>query len=454
MTIYHTRDPQQASIQHPIASCKLMRYERLFVLMAALIPLASYNVHFILGWSVDRALFGLLILFFPFYFAKRKILWGVAPVLTFLGILALALSLMTGGVTKGVVKFLPSLIQSYIIFGIGVFVFKNNPRSMKMISFIFVSWAIIFILFSAYTLFFYYVIGITYVPSPFAREYQDLAHRMAMMHSRRLFLPLASAPHLGAMAGFIALWALIVFIKTRRWFILSLGILMLGIAILSLSRGPILSFVVAFSFLLATGIFLRVLKFNRQLCGVALTFLVIIVSITFYQGLQFETFGKADINRLEINSEKIEEILEGRHLSLRLHALEMYLGGDLSQLMFGQGLGAFSESGVGAYSFASYLTLLVETGFFGALIFTMIIGLPLLMCSKKLLPRNKQTRFWFLSIFSMALFIALVHLFYELKTLPGLWLQLSFVFALSQSRSKDLITAEEWFRSSRNSIRM
>ena len=84
----------------------------------------------------------------------------------------------------------------------------------------------------------------------------------------------------------------------------------------------------------------------------------------------------------------------------------------------------------------------------------MIIGLPLLLCSKNLLSRNKQKRFWFLSIFSMAFFIALVHLFYELKTLQGLWLQLSFVFGLSQSRSKDLIAAEEWFRSSRNSIRM
>jgi len=451
MTIYHPHDPQRASIQHPTASCKLMRYERLFVLMAVLIPLASYNVHFILGWSVDRALLGLLILFFPFYFAKRKISWGVAPVLTFLGILAFALSLMTGGVTKGVVKFLPSLIQSYIIFGIGVFVFKNNPRSMKMINFIFVSWAIIFIIFSAYELFFYYIIGTTYVPSPFAGEYQDLAHIMAMMRSRRLFLPLGSAPHLGAMAGFIALWALIIFIKTRQWFTLSLGILMLDIAVLSLSRGPILSFVVASSFLLATGIFLKVLKFNRQLCGVALTFLVIIVSINFYQGLQLKTSGKADINRLAIDS---EEILEGRHLSLRLHALEMFSKGDLLQMMFGQGLGAFRESGVGAYSFASYLTLLVETGFFGALIFTMIIGLPLLMCSKKLLSRNKQTRFWFLSIFSMALFIGLVHLFYELKTLPGLWLQMAFVFGLSQSRLKDLIAAEEWLISSRNSIRM
>ena len=432
---------QRIVIPNSSVSYKLMGYERLFVLMASFMPLDGYNIQFGLGWTVDRVLLIVLILFFPLYFSKRRISWGIAPLIVCFGIISLVLSVMTGGITKGVVRYLPSLLQSYVVLGVGAYVFKDNPRAFKIINYIFISWAIILLVFTAYMFFFYYVLNITFVPSPFGGEYTGLEHKLGMMKSRRFFLPFASSPHLGAIAGFIGLWAMIIFLKTRRWLMLVLGIIMLNILVLSLSRGPVLSFILVFFLFVGMGCALKVVKINKQLFGIALAFVIIISAIGSYHGLQTETVGKASVDRLAIAN---EDMSQSRHLEMRLHALELFEHGTLFQLFCGQGLGAFEASGVGAYSFASYLTFLVETGILGAFVFVTIVGWPLLLCGWKALFSSGNKRFWFLFIFTMALYIALVHLFYEQKTLPCLWLSTSFVFGLSQGRSQHLHTAGLW----------
>ena len=452
MNTRHIINNQRVRIQSSIILYKLMNYERLFILMASLMPLALYNVDLGVGWSADRVLLLFLILLFPLYYIKRKSSCVVAFVLVSIGIMGMLLSMLGGNGTEGIIRYLPSLLQSYAIFFIGAFVFKDNPRSMKILNLIITYWAVIFLLFSVYMLFHYYAVNSKYVPFPsfFGGEYSDLEHRLRMMRSQRLFLPFPSAPFLGAIAGFISLWGFIVFLKTKRRLMLVLGILMLCVTVLTLSRGPVLSFAVAFIFLLGAGSSLKVVKVNKQLLGVIIMFVILYISINFYQGLQLEMTGKSSINRLAIDTEQLGE---SRHLFLRLHALELYSQGEPFQLFFGQGLGAFEKSGVGAYSFSSYLTLLVEVGFVGAFILSTIIALPLLRSGMNLFSNKKQTRLLFLSIFSMTLFIALAHLFYEFKTLQPLWLLTSFVFGLSQSRFHNLITAESWLYSFRNPFR-
>ena len=314
---------------------------------------------------------------------------------------------------------------------------------MKIINLIFCFWAIIFLLFSVYTLFFYYVVGVKYVPYPFGGEYPNLEHSLTVMRSGRLFLPVGSPPFLGAATGFIALWGLIVFIKTERWLMLSLGILMLGITIMTLSRGPVLAFVLSFFFLFGSGILLKIIKVNKSILGITFGIIIVGIGILYYINISSDMYGNSGIDRLAIST---DELSHSRHLELRLHALNMYSEGNILQLIYGQGLGSFLASGYGDYSFASYLTLLVETGFAGFFIFTMTVSFPLIICFKRLFSRNTpQLRFLFLSFSTMALYIILAHLFYEQKTFQCLWVQASFVFGMSQSRNKNLIMASAWF---------
>lgn len=405
-------------------------YEKLFVLMASLMPLAVFNFKVGLGWTADRALLILLMLLFPYYLYKRRMGLGVSFALVFIGVFVLLSGLFLMGEPRKSMTFVPSLIQAYAVFGIGSAVFKNNLNAIRMAKIIFISWGIILLIFSVYMLYFYYVIGTNYVPFPFGGEYSDPRHRMKMMHGRRLFLPFASAPFIGVVAGFMSLWGFIFYVKLRQIWLVVFAILMLAITILALSRGPVLSFCLAFLFFFILGLYNNVIKPNKQLLGMIVMFVIVVSGIVFYQQLQMDTIGKASINRLAID---VGELSESKHMELRLNALELFSNGNFAQLFFGQGLGAYGEAGFGAYSFSSYLTLLAEAGIIGLLVFIATVCIPLFWF-RRFSSRDKNARFWALSIFSLALFIAFTHLFYELKTLQCLWLQTSFVFGLSQSR--------------------
>jgi hypothetical protein len=409
---------------------RLTLYERLFVAMVSLVPLALFNIKFGLGWSADRLLLMLLLVFFPFYYKYRCSSLGVAGY----AVALLLFFLMFGSILTadfGIsLKFLPSLVQSYILFGLTAFVIKNNPRAFKIVKPILYSWVAILVVFSCYMIFFYYILGLKYVPFPFGGEYSDEEHRMAMMRSQRLFLPFASAPFLGAVSGFIALWSLTIFIRTKQWLILGVGFIMLLITILTMSRGPVLSLIVSFSFFMVAGFFLRVIKRIKPLLVFILLATAVALIIMFIQEMQVENIGRASLDRLSID---IDEIGQSRHLDIRLNALGSFVNGSFVQILFGQGLGSYGVRGIGAYTFSSYLTILVETGVFEALVFLFVVSYPLFKCWKGMFSAYNSVRFMSLHFFVLALYISLTHLFYELKTLQSLWLQLAFVFGMSQS---------------------
>jgi len=409
---------------------RLTLYERLFVAMVSLVPLELYNIKFGLSWSADRMLLMLLLVFFPFYYKYRCSSLGVAGY----AVVLLLFFLMLGSILTadfGIsLKFLPSLVQSYILFGLTAFVIKNNPRAFEIVKPILYSWVVILVVFSCYMIFFYHILGLTYVPFPFGGEYSDEAHRMAMMRSQRLFLPFASAPFLGAVSGFIALWGLTIFIRTKRWLILGAGFIMLLIAILAMSRGPMLALIVSFSFFMVAGFFLRVIKHIKPLLVFVIVLAATALVIMFIQEMQIENIGKMSINRLSID---VDEIGQSRHMDIRLNALDVFVNGSFPQIMLGQGLGSYAMQGLGAYSFTSYLTILVETGVFETLVFLFVFSYPLVKCWKGMFSAYNSVRFISLHFFVLAFYIFLTHLFYELKTLRPLWLQLAFVFGMSQS---------------------
>ena len=425
-------------------SYTLTMYEWVFVLMSALIPLHAYNFQVMgLRISADRSLLGLLILFFPFYSKRRGEPWGTAStLLATLGVISLFLSTVTGGgMDEGALNAIPGLLQSLVIFGIGAYVFKNNSRSLKIIAYIFSAWAVIFAVFSGYTLYYYYVLRTNIVPFPFLGYISDFdLHKFQMMMGQRLFMPLASAPHLGAITGAMALWGLTIYLISRRWLFLLGSALMLCICFLTLSRGPILAFLISLVVLFGLGNFLRIVRVDRRILMAGFALLSIGVVYYYYRTLQLEATGRITADRLMIDFEGLKY---GRHLALRLYAINMFAQGDLMQMLMGQGLGAIIDTGIGAYSFVSYFTLLVETGIFGSLIFSLIYFVPLAKCwhASKALRDRRQ---WYFFIFSLGFYLAIEHLFYELKGIRGIWLQAAYVFGSSVSRVSTVNESLNW----------
>lgn len=427
----------------PSKAYKLSYFEWIFVVICVSTPLQLYNLSFAgLSWSLDRVLLVIAFLMLPFYMQKRRMRIGLPQVLMVLSCLSLPMSAVTGdGMDSYFSDIALSLGQGMILFGIGSFVVKDNPKALKIATFIGLGWFAIFGVFSVYMLYFYYVKGAIAVPYPFIGYISDFdIHKLMMMRSRRLFMPLASAPFLGAAAGFMGMFFFCVYLQTKRFMGFFLGLGFVFICLLTLSRGPMLSFVLAFSVMIGVGLAMRVVHLDRRLFIAGLACLLVFGGLRYYQHFQMEKEGKATSSRMTIDLEKISQ---GRHLQLRLHAFTMLQRSSAPQLLFGQGFGAFEKDGIGAYSFTGYLTLLVETGLYGATIFTLIYLLPLLSAWLSFVRHRKRIP-WMFYVFCMALYLFCCHLFYELKAVRELWIAISIVYGLAVTRSDKLMMAVTW----------
>jgi len=242
-------------------------------------------------------------------------------------------------------------------------------------------------------------------------------------------MPTASAPFLGAVSGFFAIYGITDFLSNNNKKTLFTSIAMLAVCILTLSRGPLLSFLISITvYHLLVSMYVKN-NLNKASLIVPFVFLLVFISISIYSSFQLSEFGRDTASRLIFTA---QDILESRHLSLRARALELFIDGSFSQKIFGCGLGSIGEDGLGAYSFSSYLTILVETGLLGA------VGVLVVMLSpiKKLYKKTKfhiAYRTMFIQYFSMAVFLLLVNSFYELKTLQLLWVLMSFIYAMGES---------------------
>ncbi len=427
----------------PQKTYKLSYFERVFVLMCISAPLQLYNIRFAgLGWSIDRICLLLILLMLPAYMRKRSMRIGLPQLLGLLGCLSLPMCMITGnGADAYFLDIAPSMVQGIILFGIGSYVFKDNPKTLKIALFIAIGWFVIFCTFSTYMLYFYYVKGTVHVPYPFLGYSTDYdIQKMSMVYSRRLFMPLASAPHLGAATGFTGMFLLCIYLQTKRLQAMFIGLAFLFICLLTLSRGPMLSLVLGFAVLFGVGISMNVVRLDRRFIVAMLICLTVILGLRLYQYFQIEKIGKATASRLIID---VEEISQSRHLQLKLYAFTLLKRSSLSQLLFGRGFGAFAKVGIGAYSFTDYLTLLVETGLYGATIFTLIWILPILKAWQRFI-RHPKRNVWIFYVLCMAIYLFCCHLFYELKTVRELWIAAGILYGLAVTRSDILIIAADW----------
>lgn len=424
------------SIQHPLnrrnSSNKLSKYEWLYVTMVGALPLQMYRAQFFISLSLDRIL---LIVTALLYISKlfTVVRWKLPHSIAACGFLSLAISTYTGrGLDAYALEFILSLFQGYTIYMISYSVIYNNRNSKKICFMIFSIWATIVITFSLYTLYYYYVKKVTNIPVPFLGYTGDYdLHKFQEMRGRRLFLPYAASPLLGGVTGFTSIFFLCSYLYTLRLKPLLMFMVLVGITILTLSRGAVLTLILSCAFLFVFGAYIKAVIIDRRIFGIILTAVIVFVGINAYHGIQENAGGLVSIDRLTIDVDKIQN---GRHLQLRMYAFTLFAQGNIVQMLGGQGLGTFLKSNIGAYSFSSYLTLMVEVGIFGLFTFSLAVFNPIFHSWKHCYNGSVCKEIYFYTM-SMALFIICIHLFYEQKSNQELWVALGIVTGLASTPS-------------------
>ncbi|MFH0272482.1 O-antigen polymerase [Vibrio jasicida] len=369
-------------------------------------PFANYSIA---SLSIDRFFLILSLIFLFTGVISRKEITEYFLVIT----IFLLLCFINGSSDIGI-------ILSYFVAYSYFFISKSmiiRVNKIEKINKILLSITFVLLFFCLWATYNVYFLGRIEYPDPFGFAYSDPEHRRTMMYNYRLFLPYASAPFLALVSGFILLW--FYFFSSKRDLINFMVIIILfTILIATKSRGPLYSIIFCVTLY-------HILKFFLYTISKKDFFFFIIVilccSFFFYFGLS------SDISNSRLIPD-LNEILNSRHADLRLFAIDIFSNSNFFSIIFGGGVSYFASLGFGAYSFMSYLTVLIEFGVIGGLSFIFLMFSPI--CNIMLIRKHSV---FTLKIFLLCLYLALCHLFYEYKTLVPAWIFLGFVSGISKS---------------------
>lgn len=389
-------------------------------LAITLSPLALYSISIGVSLSLDRLFLFISLATLPFVKHDLKSFKFVF-ILFFLILLSIFVNILT------VNDLNPPLLSSYLLaffyFIVSMLYFYSN--SFSKVKIIFTFWMVFYLFFALWALYNQEVLGKLAYNPPFGVSYEDALHKRTMMGNKRLFLPYASAPFLSMITSFIVLWYLVInknilkFNKAHVFIIIAA----IAIVLMTKSRGPFYSLCLCLLLYYAKNIGL--IRVNLKLLyKVVITALILFLVVLY-------NFESVSSSRLIPD---LGVLAQSRHASLRLESLYIFSKFDFFNLLFGGGMGVIKELGSSPYSFMSYLTVLVELGVFGFIVYTFIMIAP----SMLLLFREKWGSYLYspMQILVLNLFIFLCHFFYEYKTLVPLWIVLGYLVSASLERLK------------------
>lgn len=423
---------------------KIATVEKLFVLMAMLLPLGVYRVPIgELNWSMDRLLLAVIIFFVPLIWLIKKASVQL-PIIIAFGLMALFLAVFVPDDVSlfYILKDLPSYLQSYVVLMVTYLFLVNSPNILKTSKLIFLCIGGIILLFSIHGMFFYYISESSNYNPPFFAFFQSYffldEHKLAMIRTKRMFWPFATAPHLGFTAGFLSLFATGLYLIQKKIFWLLFGLSQFFVLCLSLSRGPLLSFIIAFSFMMFFGKLKKSIRVNNTLIKLFIFGLVFIVILSYARDFLIESQGMTSLGRItnfDIGDNSIHA-----HLMVRISSINRYLSSTMSEQIFGIGIGQ-TDSVMNISSLhMSFLTVLLEQGCIGFLFFIFVWGVPLMVLWRKM-KKSSFVRPYMILLFSMALFLFLSHIVYNATSFVLLWFFLGFVYAVTDTRKDIVINA-------------
>jgi hypothetical protein len=234
----------------------------------------------------------------------------------------------------------------------------------------------------------------------------------------RLALPY-SEPQLYGLSCFLLMF--IIAIKLSNLNIALLFVLG-GLLLLSGSRSPLFAGVLAFSLVLMfnVSIIQKILagkiKYKFLFRAMIFSILFIITSLFIWSSFGVYLSDFIDLDRL-FNAEDSTSV----HMEHRIAALNIFLNNTLIEIFFGCGPSCFANStGLLAGAHMSYLTILLEQGVLGLLVFVFLLSIYpyiLLLRCKNIVGSHIYT-----SIHMILLTIVFCGLFYDFAGFPIVWI--------------------------------
>lgn len=396
--------------------------ENYFKVLFICIPLAVYSLP--LGFvniSIDRLLLLVgLFLMVPLKLSVLKKPFNLVLLLlvsTFLSIFFSKIDYVL------LVKFLPSWIQSLIIFVVSTslsFYFRE-----KLITKVLYFQLIIIFFFVVYGIWNIFYLKNLYYELPFPSFLPDILddkHKLGMMGNMRLFFPFSSAPRLGFVGGFLFLFFLLnpwTKIKLKYIFCFMSAI----IVVFSISRGPIVSVL----FVLFIGYILKRLRNGK--------FHVIFVTIPIFLSLALllfinQSFDKESKFARLTNLSGEDASFQG-HLGVRLKVVDMIFSDLSSETFFGYGVAQTQRVLNVSSAHSSYFTILLEQGVIGLFIFISVF-LMILFRAYKLWQSKNCKLYYLLLIISLYLFF--IHFTYDAISMTILWFYNGLTYGLILSK--------------------
>jgi hypothetical protein len=396
--------------------------KNLFLFFYAIIPLSAYQF-FIggIGVSLDRVLFPLVLV--SGLLMKFDKIQGLVPVVLLL-FLSSFLSILFSNEYNwlGFYNFGPSWFQSLFVFAISVIVaakfgdlWISRILSLHLLCLFF---------FACYGFWYRYIldeVNVVYPLSSFLPDLIENKHKWTQLYHKRLFFPFSSAPRLGFVAGFLAIF--FNFFYERRIRLLWVGA-SLFVVIVTISRGPIVSLL----FAIFVAAMLKNL-YKGRLFSLFSIMLLILGLFEFYSLTDLSEYSK--FGRL-FTLGADDESTQG-HIGIRLRVLDLVFNSSFVNLIFGFGLGQIEAHLDVSSAHSSYFTQLYEQGLLGAL--SLILVYILIIRNAGLLYILQPSRRTF-GLFVLALYLMLVHFTYDAISMVILWGYNGFVWGLVINKKK------------------
>ena len=394
---------------------KLFASLSLFMIIA--LPIQIYNIPFgFVNLSLDRMLFFFCFVLLPFFVKFLDIEVLVIILLLFLSTF---FSFLMADNSSLLITYMPSWIQSLVVFIISFIVSKKGFIKLEKVHQIH---SYIFIFFVLYSFYFMYILRTTSFSYPFPSFLPNLEedqHKMSQLIHLRIFFPLSAAPRLGFVLGFLLLT-----IPIKKYYLPTnnkikdgiIAILLMFGVLLTVSRGPILSLILSFSIYhlltlkddLKTG-------FNNSLYFVVA---LICVNLIIMQFVNLESFKFDRLSNLDGDDDSFLG-----HASVRLLSVSTIFSSPILNTFFGYGIGHCQDVLGISSAHSSFFTILLEQGVLGLIAFTSLF-IVLISNSIKLYIKARRRGLKlrvYRHLVAVCVFLTLIHLVYDAISLAILW---------------------------------
>ena len=405
--------------------------QKLILAALLLMPFAPYRVQMGgFNWNLDRILvvFAAAVVLLNFLQGAKL---PKAPLWLLLALVAsVCIAFLSPTMDYGLAKpYAASSTYCYLVFFLSMLIAATGERGQTQLCAVLGIAALIFLVFSAYSVHRLYMIQQpidslplqTSIPLPLA----PVSEHLTGINQPRIALPFPTPQALSTAAGALSLLFLFWPPLRPRWLWITLGALMFVVSLATISRTGLYSIVAA---LVAVFFLAGEPGDRRWIAGRSLAILII-ASVTAVFGFLFlesdtlEVFGRL--------SRSLDQTLAGPHYSIRLHALEIWSRADWLERIAGVGIGNFQRESPALRAHMSVLTLLVERGILGAILAYGVIALtPIVFfwSSRRSTGANRKRYLAGLVVSTQLLFASV---FYETYEIPFLWIILGLLIGIA-----------------------